>query len=167
MPLPPLAAASFFTEVRAGRPGRRRLRRRPSSACSHGRGVITDDIERVPGGESFFWRGHYEYDLNVAHTDDTQLGVFGDFEPKLVRGLARRRRRSSSPTSSPTCSAQVRGAVRRRALRRALDSMNLWIETARDSLLAAIAEVDCADPQRRRDPPADRRVQPRRGARAR
>jgi hypothetical protein len=25
----------------------------------------------------------------------------------------------------------------------ALDSMNLWIETARDSLLAAIAEVDC------------------------
>ena len=25
----------------------------------------------------------------------------------------------------------------------ALDSMNLWIDTARDSLVAAIAEVDC------------------------
>ena len=25
----------------------------------------------------------------------------------------------------------------------ALDSMNLWIDTAKDSLLAAIAEVDC------------------------
>ena len=25
----------------------------------------------------------------------------------------------------------------------ALDSMNMWIETARDSLLAAIGEVDC------------------------
>ena len=48
-----------------------------------GRGVVTDDIERVEGGETFFWRGHYEYDLNTAHTDDTQLNVFGDFEPKL------------------------------------------------------------------------------------
>ena len=34
----------------------------------------------------------------------------------------------------------------------ALDSMNLWIETASDSLLAAIAEVDCLLAQRRRDP---------------
>ena len=47
-----------------------------------GRGVITDDIERV-GGKTFFWRGHYEYDMNVAHTDDTQLNVFAEFQPKL------------------------------------------------------------------------------------
>src|SRR3954466_11675366 len=47
------------------------------------RGVHTEDIERVPGGTTFFWRGHYEYDLNTAHTDETQLNVFGDFEPKL------------------------------------------------------------------------------------
>ena len=52
-------------------------------AILHDRGVNTDDIERVEGGKTFFWRGHYEYDLNVAHTDDTQLNVFGDFEPKL------------------------------------------------------------------------------------
>ncbi len=76
-------AASFFTEVARRRPGRRRLRRRASSACSRARGVVTDDIERVEGGETFFWRGHYEYDMNVAHTDDTQLNVFADFEPKL------------------------------------------------------------------------------------
>ena len=35
------------------------------------------------GGKTFFWRGHYEADINLAHTDDTQLGVFADFEPKL------------------------------------------------------------------------------------
>src|ERR671939_18118 len=58
-------AASFFTEV---------LRRR---------GVIADDIEHVEGGKTFFWRGSYQYDLNTAHTEDTQLGVFGEFEPKL------------------------------------------------------------------------------------
>ena len=48
-----------------------------------GRGVVTDDIERVEGGETFFWQGHYEYDMNVAHTDDTQLNVFAEFDPKL------------------------------------------------------------------------------------
>ena len=47
------------------------------------RGIDTSDIERVDGGETFFWAGHYEHDLNVAHTDDTQLGVFADFAPKL------------------------------------------------------------------------------------
>ena len=52
-------------------------------------GVHTADVERVRGGKTFFWRGHYDYDLNTAHTDDTQLGVFADFEPKLSRGLAR------------------------------------------------------------------------------
>src|SRR5687768_6371157 len=75
-------AASFFTEVRVVGPvgddfGEDEL------AVLEGRGVITEDIERVPGGRTFFWRGHYDYDMNVAHTDDTQLNVFGEFEPKL------------------------------------------------------------------------------------
>ena len=42
-----------------------------------------DDVERVPGGKTFFWRGHYDHDMNVAHTDDTQLNVFAEFVPKL------------------------------------------------------------------------------------
>ena len=56
------------------------------------RGVNVDDIERVDGGETFRWRGHYEADMNLAHTDDTELGVFADFEPKLSAGLERGRR---------------------------------------------------------------------------
>src|SRR5918912_2345758 len=75
-------AASFFTDVRVVGPvgddfGDQEY------AVLHARGVNTDDIERVEGGRTFFWRGRYEYDLNTAHTEDTQLGVFGDFEPKL------------------------------------------------------------------------------------
>src|SRR4029078_2341906 len=75
-------AASFFTEVRVVGPvgddfGAEQL------VVLESRGVVTDDIERVSGGETFFWRGHYEYDMNVAHTDDTQLNVFGEFERKL------------------------------------------------------------------------------------
>src|SRR3977135_2431432 len=75
-------AASFFTEVRVGGPGGGDFGDEQLEVLE-GRGVITDDIERVEGGRTFFWQGHYEYDMNVAHTDDTQLNVFADFDPKL------------------------------------------------------------------------------------
>ena len=75
-------AASFFTDVRVVGPVGEDFGD-AEYAVLHSRGVNTDDIERVEGGKTFFWRGHYEYDLNTAHTDDTQLNVFGEFEPKL------------------------------------------------------------------------------------
>jgi sugar/nucleoside kinase (ribokinase family) len=133
-------AASFFTEARVVGPvgddfGADEL------AVLEERGVITDDIERVSGGETFFWRGHYEYDMNVAHTDDTQLNVFGDFEPKLSPGSTGAEMLflgNIQPELQRRVRAQCTGATFA-----ALDSMNLWIETTRDSLVAAIGEVDC------------------------
>jgi sugar/nucleoside kinase (ribokinase family) len=131
-------AASFFDRVRVVGPvgedfGDAEL------AVLHGRGVDTEDIERVEGGRTFFWRGHYEYDLNTAHTDDTQLNVFGAFAPKL------------SPASrdcdvlflaniQPDLQREVRAQCER-ARFVAMDSMNLWIETARDSLIETIEGV--------------------------
>src|SRR5256714_2366707 len=47
------------------------------------RGVNTEDIERVAGGRTFFWKGEYGWDLNDRETHDTQLNVFADFQPKL------------------------------------------------------------------------------------
>src|SRR5215210_3317904 len=38
--------------------------------------INTDDIEVVAGGKTFFWSGRYDYDMNTAHTLDTQLNVF-------------------------------------------------------------------------------------------
>ena len=105
------------------------------------RGIDVADIERVEGGKTFFWRGHYEYDMNVAHTDETLLGVFGDFEPKLSeasRGASTLFLGNIQPDLQRAVRAECEGAGFA-----ALDSMNLWIETARDSLAAAIAEVDC------------------------
>src|SRR5436190_12226750 len=46
-------------------------------------GIDTSDLERIPEGQTFRWKGRYEYDMNVAHTLDTQLNVFGDFQPNL------------------------------------------------------------------------------------
>jgi sugar/nucleoside kinase (ribokinase family) len=105
------------------------------------RGIDTDAIERVDGGDTFFWRGHYEHDLNVAHTDDTQLGVFADFKPKLSESS-----RGASTLFLGNIQPDLQREVRAQCLDArltALDSMNLWIETARDSLSGAISEVDC------------------------
>src|SRR5256714_14659312 len=75
-------SASFFSDVRVvavvggdfGEEEMEVFRRRR---------INTDDIERVPDGKTFFWRGRYDFDLNTAHTLDTQLNVFADFMPKL------------------------------------------------------------------------------------
>ncbi len=106
-----------------------------------GRGIDVSDVERVEGGKTFFWRGHYDVDMNIAHTDDTRLGVFADFEPKLSDAS-----RSADVlflgNIQPDLQRRVRAQANGSRLA-ALDSMNLWIETTRDSLVAAIGDVDC------------------------
>jgi sugar/nucleoside kinase (ribokinase family) len=132
-------AASFFTDVRVVGPVGEDFGEE-EYAVLHGRRIDTEDIEQVPGGRTFFWRGHYGYDLNTAHTDDTQLGVFGDFRPKLSEA-SRRAEALFLANIQPELQREVReqcGALRISGL----DSMNLWIETARDSLLRAIGGVD-------------------------
>lgn len=133
-------AASFFTEVRVVGPVGEDFG--PDEfAVLERRGVITEDIERVAGGETFFWAGHYDYDLNTAHTDETRLNVFGDFEPKLS---------PASREADILFLANIQPELQRRVRAQctnarfvALDSMNLWIETAKPALEAVIAEVDC------------------------
>jgi sugar/nucleoside kinase (ribokinase family) len=133
-------AASFFTEVRPVGPVGDDFGAAEFEVLER-RGVLTDDIERVAGGKSFFWRGRYEFDLNVAHTEDTQLGVFGEFEPKLSNA-AESADMLFLANIQPDLQRQVRAQCGS-AHFSALDSMNLWIDTARDSLLGAIGEVDC------------------------
>jgi sugar/nucleoside kinase (ribokinase family) len=132
-------AASFFTEVRVVGPVGDDFGQ-DEYAVLHGRGVNTDDIEHVEGGQTFFWRAHYENDLNTAHTEDTQLGVFGDFEPKLSDES-----RASDVLFLANIQPDVQRGVREQcpdARLAGLDSMNLWIDTARDSLVRTIAAVD-------------------------
>ena len=80
-------AASFFTEVRVVGPVGEDFGADDLAVLERPR-IETADIERIDGRPTFFWQGHYEHDLNVAHTDDTQLNVFAEFEPKLSPRLA-------------------------------------------------------------------------------
>ena len=133
-------AASFFCDVHVVGPVGDDFSEEHTELL-RSRGIDTSDIERVEGGSTFFWRGHYGHDLNVAHTDETQLGVFANFEPKLSEA-------SRSATTlflgniQPDLQQEVRSqcAAARFA---ALDSMNLWIETAKSPLVEAISKVDC------------------------
>ena len=106
----------------------------------HKRGVNTDEIERVEGGKTFFWSGNYQYDLNTAHTNDTQLGVFGDFDPKLSNDT-KKADFLFLANIHPDLQRQVREECKGASFT-GLDSMNLWIDTARDSLAEAIGTVD-------------------------
>jgi sugar/nucleoside kinase (ribokinase family) len=133
-------AAAFFDDVRVVGPvgddfGESEL------AVMRERGVDISDVERVAGGKTFFWRGEYGWDLNSRETLDTQLGVFEGFQPKLSAGS-----RSSDVLFLANIQPDLQRDVRAQlpdARFVALDSMNLWIEIARDSLVGAIESVDC------------------------
>src|SRR5260221_13027690 len=105
-----------------------------------GRNVNLDGLERVKGEKTFFWSGEYGFDLNVAKTRDTQLNVFAGFKPKLHH-------RHRSPevlflaNIQPDLQMEVLEQCHRPRLV-ALDTMNLWIATAKESLTRIIRKVD-------------------------
>jgi cytidine kinase len=110
-------------------------------AVLRARGVITDDIEHVAGGKTFFWAGRYERDMNIRHTLQTDLNVFEHFAPKLSDAS-----RAAEALFLANIQPDLQRAVREQceaARFTALDSMNLWIDIAHDSLVRTIATVDC------------------------
>jgi cytidine kinase len=131
-------AASFFTDVRVVGPVGDDFGD-DEYAVLRTRGVNTEDIERVEGGQTFFWAAEYGWDLNTRETLDTQLGVFADFDPKLS---------TASAESELLFLANIQPDLQREVGERCharvtgLDSMNYWIESTRDSLVRTIGTVD-------------------------
>src|SRR5256714_1317107 len=132
-------SASYFTDVRVvGVVGGDFGEEEKKVFVEHS--INTDDLERVENGKTFRWRGRYDYDLNTAHTLDTQLNVFADFKPKLSQE-SKRCRLVFLGNIQPDLQREVRGQVMDAELV-ALDTMNLWISTTRDSLIETIKGVD-------------------------
>jgi len=94
----------------------------------------------IAEGKTFRWEGSYHGDMGVAQTHDTQLNVFGDFDPKVPP-------QSTSPkvlfcaNLVPILQSKVLEQATGRRLSM-LDSMNLWIEIAKDDLLSVMKRVD-------------------------
>lgn len=132
-------SASYFTDVRiVGVVGGDFTEAEQKVFDSHN--VETSDLERVPDGETFRWYGRYDYDLNVAHTLDTKLNVFADFKPKLSP-QSKSSRLVFLGNIQPDLQREVRQQIPNAELV-ALDTMNLWIETTRESLMKTIQGVD-------------------------
>jgi sugar/nucleoside kinase (ribokinase family) len=132
-------AASYFTDVRVVGPVGDDFGEAEYEVL-HSHGVNTDDVEHIEGGETFFWAGEYEWNVSVRHTLDTRLNVFGDFQPKLSE---------KSKAADTVFLANIQPDLQREVREEctaarlvALDSMNFWIESTRDSLLRTISTVD-------------------------
>src|ERR1700730_12273632 len=96
-------------------------------------GVDLQGVQRIANGKTFRWKGRYEYDMNVAHTLDTQLNVFGDFQPNLPENY-RETEYVYLANITPSLQLSVLDQVRHPKFV-GLDSMNFWIgnpETKRD-----------------------------------
>ena len=103
--------------------------------------INTDDIEIVPGGKTFFWSGRYDFDMNTAHTLDTQLNVFETFDPKLS---------ANSKCSKFLFLANILPMLQKQVREQctdakfvAMDTMNFWISSMKDALIETIKVVDC------------------------
>ncbi len=106
----------------------------------NGRKINLDGLQRIRGAKSFFWSGEYGFDLNVAKTRDTQLNVLAEFNPKLNP-----RQRSADVVFLANAQPDLQRDVRRQcrdARLVALDTMNYWITTAKESLERVFSEVD-------------------------
>lgn len=105
-----------------------------------GRNINLEGLQKVEGEKSFFWSGEYGFDLNVAKTRDTQLNVFAGFQPRLDE-----QQRTADVLFLANAEPGLQMDVLRQCKRPrivALDTMNLWIATAKDSLTSVFREVD-------------------------
>lgn len=103
------------------------------------KGIDTSGLMHA-AGKTFHWKGRYGSDLNEAQTLGTDLNVFADFDPKLPAHYA---------DAQTVFLANIDPDLQRKVLAQVkapklvgMDSMNLWINIKRDSLIQTIAMVD-------------------------
>jgi sugar/nucleoside kinase (ribokinase family) len=132
-------AASFFTDVELVAIVGEDFSEADASIFA-GRRIKLDGLQRVAGEKTFFWSGEYGYDLNVAKTRETQLNAFATFKPHLSE-----RQRKPDVLFLANIQPDLQYDVLHQCERPrivALDTMNLWIATAKDALTRVFREVD-------------------------
>ena len=132
-------AASYFSDVGIVAVVGRDFRQ---SDCDllESRGVDLSGLE-FADGHTFHWSGEYADDMNTAITRDTQLNVFENFEPRLTEEQA------SSPhlflaNIDPKLQHGVLDAMAAKPRMVACDTMNLWIDIARQELARLLPRTD-------------------------
>jgi sugar/nucleoside kinase (ribokinase family) len=104
--------------------------------------IDTAGVQRKPGGKTFHWSGHYDFDLNIAHTLDTELGVFAEFNPQLP---------ASYKDAEYVFLANIQPDLQLSVLDQitapklvVCDTMNYWIDSMQEKLWEVLKRVDVA-----------------------
>lgn len=105
------------------------------------RGVDLTGLQVQPG-ETFRWKGYYDYDVNQAHSLETHLNVFESFRPTLPESY-RDAQYVFLANIDPELQLEVLAQVRNPKLT-LCDTMNFWISGKRDALLQVLRRVDVA-----------------------
>ena len=103
------------------------------------RGIDWTGVEHAEG-ESFRWKGRYSYDLQSRETLETRLGVFASFEPKLPPQW-QHAKYIFLGNIDPVLQLNVLAQMKEPKLV-VCDTMNYWIQSKKDSLLALLEQVD-------------------------
>lgn len=93
----------------------------------------------VREGKTFSWHGKYEYDMNVRHSIDTQLGLFSDFNPVLPQDY------KDSPylfLANIDPDIQLNVLNQSNAEFAMMDTMDYWINSKRKELDRVISKVN-------------------------
>ncbi len=94
----------------------------------------------IRDGKTFHWEGYYDYDLNTAHTVETQLNVFSSFKPVLTE-----KQRKAEFVFLGNIDPQLQYDVYKQLVSAkivAVDTMNCWIENKPKELKKVLAVAD-------------------------
>lgn len=106
------------------------------------RGIDLSGLQIIEGGNTFRWKGDYNADLNQAVTHETHLGVFEHFDPQLPENY-RDAQFVFLANINPQLQLKTLEMVKEPKLV-LCDTMNLWINIARDHVLEVFKKVDIA-----------------------
>lgn len=131
-------AASFFTQVRViGVVGEDFTPENEAVFRAHS--IDTAGIERTRG-KCFHWTGEYRENLNEAHTLNTELNVFENFQPKIPKSYLDSEFLFLA-NIDPVLQHQVRQQMPRVRLVCG-DTMNYWIAGQKENLARVLRDLD-------------------------
>jgi sugar/nucleoside kinase (ribokinase family) len=131
-------SASFFTQVRVVAVVGEDFTEK-EEAVFRQRHIDTSGIVHEKG-KSFFWSGEYGENVNEAKTLDTQLGVFGSFNPQIPEKF-KDSRYVFLANVDPVLQVRVRHQMPHAQFVGG-DTMNYWITGHRENLKEMLKQVD-------------------------
>lgn len=135
-----VAAASFYGKVRIVAAAGGDLPQAQRDVFKKFPNIDTAGLEIRPASKTFAWGGRYSPDMNSRETLFTELGVLAEQPPKVPAAYADSRYVFLA-NSHPGVQLGLLEQFPDRTLAVA-DTMDLWINTARDQLLVLLRKID-------------------------